>query len=379
MAMFRHTAEKRARILTKAEFKHALRVASATREPERNQLLLCLSHALGLRVTEMARITVDDVLLPSGRIRTELACRAEITKGGRPRTVPLSSATLLTRLNTYLDFRVRRGIGTTLDCPEYRGLLPHQPLIYSNRGGGFSLTLKRRLLETGVIEDYRACDGLEAWFRDFYPKAGLRGATSHSGRRSFGTRLLESGVDVEDVSRLLGHSDLDFSRPYLQVSQESIRHAYSVAISESNSLGIIGETPYLSDGKRLSRKPPAPAKRAAVIAQVEPTPITPTNERKMFRRSMATKIDKNSILAESSPIGTEKICGVYFLLSPRGDVVYVGQSTHVVRRLADHLGDPRIAKEFSHASYLDIPEAALSPMEDLLIKAFQPKLNRAGR
>ena len=58
MAMFRHSAQKRARILSKSEFRHALRVASATVDPERNQLLLCLSHALAMRVTEMARITV---------------------------------------------------------------------------------------------------------------------------------------------------------------------------------------------------------------------------------------------------------------------------------------------------------------------------------
>lgn len=78
MAMFRHTVKKRARILTKAEFRHALKVAGITREPARNQLLLCLSHALGLRVTELARVTIDDVMTPSGRLRSELACRAAL-------------------------------------------------------------------------------------------------------------------------------------------------------------------------------------------------------------------------------------------------------------------------------------------------------------
>ncbi len=57
MAMFRHSAQKRARILSKSEFRHALKVASVTSDPERNQLLLCLSHALAMRVSEMARIT----------------------------------------------------------------------------------------------------------------------------------------------------------------------------------------------------------------------------------------------------------------------------------------------------------------------------------
>lgn len=155
---------------------------------------------------------------------------AEITKGCRPRTVPMSSPVLVKHLEAYLDHRVQQGIGTTLDRDAYRGLLPGQPLIFSNRGGGFSLVRKRRRLETGVVEDYWACDSLEGWFREFYPKAGLRGSSSHTGRRSFATRLLESGVDVEDVSRLLGHGDLDFSRPYLEVGKDAVRQAYEAAL-----------------------------------------------------------------------------------------------------------------------------------------------------
>lgn len=231
MAMFRHSAKKRARILTKSEFRHALKVAGITSQPERNQLLLCLSHALGLRVTETARITIDDVLMPSGRVRNELALRSRITKGCRPRVVPMSSALLLKHMETYLDHRIANSTGTDQGREDYRGLLPQQPLIYvSNRGGGFSLALKRRLLETGEVEDYWACDSLESWFREFYPRAGLHGATSHSGRRSFSTHLIESGADIEDVSRLLGHCDLDYSRPYIQPSKQSIRHAFAVAL-----------------------------------------------------------------------------------------------------------------------------------------------------
>ncbi len=230
MAMFRHSAQKRARILSKSEFRHALRVASATADPERNQLLLCLSHALAMRVTEMARITVADVLLPSGRIRAEIAMRGEITKGCRTRTLPISSRLLLKHLEAYLDHRIKKGIGIEPGSLDYRGLYPHQPLIYSNRGGGFSLVLKRRRLSSGVIEEYWAADGLEQWFRTFYPRAGLRGATSHSGRRGLSTHLLEDGADLEDVSRVLGHQSLDYLRPYTEPSKEAIRHAFEVAL-----------------------------------------------------------------------------------------------------------------------------------------------------
>ncbi len=53
-----------------------------------------------------------------------------------------------------------------------------------------------------------AADVLEQLFRDLYASGGMRGASNHSGRRSYVTRLVESGVSIEDVSRLLGHTDL---------------------------------------------------------------------------------------------------------------------------------------------------------------------------
>lgn len=45
---YRHTVQKRARILTRGELKHVLNIATLTRDPERNQLLIALTHALGL-------------------------------------------------------------------------------------------------------------------------------------------------------------------------------------------------------------------------------------------------------------------------------------------------------------------------------------------
>ena len=54
-------------------------------------------------------------------------------------------------LETYLQYRIQRGIGTVLGSGPYRSLLPHQPLIYSSRGDGMSQNTKRRVLETGQL------------------------------------------------------------------------------------------------------------------------------------------------------------------------------------------------------------------------------------
>jgi len=41
---------------------------------------------------------------------------------------------------------------------------------------------------------------------------------------------VESGVDIEDVSQLLGHQHLDFTRIYVIPSQEAIREAFEAAL-----------------------------------------------------------------------------------------------------------------------------------------------------
>jgi integrase len=53
--------------------------------------------------------------------------------------------------------------------------------------------------------EYKACDA-GTTFRHLYKISGMKGASSHSGRRSYASRLVEFGVDIEDVSRLLGHT-----------------------------------------------------------------------------------------------------------------------------------------------------------------------------
>ena len=55
--------------------------------PERDVMLLWLTHTTGIRVTELALLEVADVLYPSGAIKPEVYLRADITKGCRPRNV----------------------------------------------------------------------------------------------------------------------------------------------------------------------------------------------------------------------------------------------------------------------------------------------------
>ena len=77
---------KRAKVLTPAKFRYLVRVTEATsRFPERDTLILLLGITCGMRVTEIARIEIRDVLAKSGARREEVSLRGSITKGCRPR------------------------------------------------------------------------------------------------------------------------------------------------------------------------------------------------------------------------------------------------------------------------------------------------------
>lgn len=222
---------KRAAILRPSDARHVLRVTEATsRHPARDCLALLMSILLGMRCTEIARITIADVMMQDGRLREELRLRAEITKGCNARVSYASSKRLRGALERYIRYRRAEGIGLGRSS-LYRGLAPDLPVLFSNRKSGFALSRKLRRLEDGQVEEYQAADGLEHRFRHLYGRAGLADCSSHSGRRTFASTLLANGISSETVSRMLGHQDLDNSIPYLEVREAAIEAAFFSAIA----------------------------------------------------------------------------------------------------------------------------------------------------
>ena len=116
-------ATRRAASLRPGQFRHLIRVASITgRMPERDVMLLYLTHTTGIRVTELALLDVGDVLYPSGTIRPEVYLRAEITKGCRARNIYLTQPKCLDAIDQWIGVRLRRGWGISSEV-EYLSLI----------------------------------------------------------------------------------------------------------------------------------------------------------------------------------------------------------------------------------------------------------------
>lgn len=223
------TAKRQATSLRQGQFRHLIRVAGVTgRMPLRDQMILWITHTTGIRVTELALLRIDDVLHQSGAIREEVYLRAAITKGCRARNIHLTNSKCTDAIDAWLAERRVRGWGVSSDG-AYRGFLPHSKLVLTHKGRSFELAVKRRVLDTGVKE-YRACDALQQTMSRLYRQAGIKLGSSHSGRRTLAARVLAATGDVETVQAVLGHQELDHTKPYLTVDQETIRRAFALAL-----------------------------------------------------------------------------------------------------------------------------------------------------
>ena len=76
-----------ARVLTERQLKKVLQYCDQHKHPTRNKAMLLMTHFAGLRVGEVAALTVSDVLTLEGEIKDEVFLSSAQTKGSRGRTV----------------------------------------------------------------------------------------------------------------------------------------------------------------------------------------------------------------------------------------------------------------------------------------------------
>lgn len=207
--------------LRTGQLRHVIRVASITgRQPIRDVMLLWLTHSTGVRVTELASIEICDL--------ARCARRSICGPLSRSTAGPAPSPKTIAAIEAWLAYRCARGWGLSSD-PEYRGFRPDERLVLTHKGRAFELARKVRELNTGPVE-YRCCDALQQLMSRLYRQAGIKGGSSHSGRRTLAAKVLATTGKVELVQLLLGHAEADHVWPYLDVRNEEIRRAFDLAL-----------------------------------------------------------------------------------------------------------------------------------------------------
>ena len=188
-----------ARALNAAEMEQVLTHVNAGRHAHRNRCFILLTHLAGMRVGEVASLRWVDVLTADGHIKEEIRLLPEMTKGKHARTVFISTR-LREELQRYADIYRR---SAPLECP----------LFYSQKDARKGFTANS--LTQTVAKLYRG--------------AGLDGATSHSGRRTFLTNLANKGTAIHLLRTLAGHRSISTTATYLYSSPTQLKAAVELA------------------------------------------------------------------------------------------------------------------------------------------------------
>lgn len=175
--------------LTNPEIEKLLTVEQPeSKETLRDQAILELAYASGLRLSELRNLRLEQLHLEAGFINV-------IGKGNKERVVPVGRKAV-DALNHYLN-NAR---------PKF--VTPKSPanVFLTKRGTPFAavtlwLRIKNRVGRAGVS----------------------RNITPHMLRHSFATHLLEHGADLRVIQELLGHANISTTEIYTHVAGNRLR------------------------------------------------------------------------------------------------------------------------------------------------------------
>ena len=187
---------KQAKVLSETDFNQLLLFASRTRSPLRNHVIVLLSAKAGLRAGEIAALTWDMLADAQGRVGRVIELRDCAAKKGSGRLIPIH--------------------------PELRDALAAWRLssvnskyvVRSERGG--------QMTPLSIV----------VWFNRAFQKVGLKGCSSHSGRRTFITRAArlvhKAGGSLRDVQLLAGHRSIQTTQGYIDGDSDAQRKLVSL-------------------------------------------------------------------------------------------------------------------------------------------------------
>jgi integrase/recombinase XerD len=155
-------------------------------------LAVALMLATGMRVNEVVNIDCENIDLPGRSVRI-------VGKGRRERQVFLTNEWIKGLTLAYLKTRLVLGV-------EHRHLLFNR-----NREPLTTAAMRARLVKAAHDADLASR------------------VTPHMLRHTAATQLIEAGVDIRYIQRLLGHASLATTEIYTHVSDRALKRAVSDA------------------------------------------------------------------------------------------------------------------------------------------------------
>ena len=192
-----------AKSLTDKDLKKVLNYISTSKYAARDRCFLLCTIYGGMRIGEASALTIAHVLNADGTIKDEVRLLSEETKGDKGRTVMLPKK-LQQELHVYLVSRLGADHLISITGEDMT-----RSLFYTQKESRRGFTANTAAQHFGKI----------------YREAGITGASSHSGRRTFLTNLAHKGVGVRVLMQLAGHKNLSSTQKYLDCNEEVMREA----------------------------------------------------------------------------------------------------------------------------------------------------------
>lgn len=178
-----------------------------TREGARARAILEVFYSTGLRLSEMAGLTLEDVNIEEGWVRVNQG------KGAKDRVVPLGPRA----------GQVLKGYLANVRPLYVVGKKEPKALWVSKDGVGLSSQVLRL-----VVKQYAREAGLS------------KGVTTHVLRHSFATHLVKHGAPVEAVSAMLGHSRLVMTQRYVAVAAVEVKETHEATHPREKDQALLG-------------------------------------------------------------------------------------------------------------------------------------------
>ena len=151
----------------------------------RDQAILSLLYASGIRVTELVELKLQNLMMDDGLIRV-------FGKGGKERIVPIGKIAL-----SFLILYLKELRPSNSKKGKSQGIL-----FLNHRGGKLTRMSIWNILHENTL------------------RAGITKKVSpHVLRHSFATHLLEGGADLRSVQEMLGHSDITTTQIYTNIDK----------------------------------------------------------------------------------------------------------------------------------------------------------------
>ncbi len=157
----------------------------------RDKAMLETLYATGIKVSELISLTIEDVNLQVGFIKSG--------KGKNERIVPLHKGAIKI-LSLYIN-QIRPAIVSDFN----------NSILFTNMNG--SVMTRQGFWK--ILKGYAKSAGIE------------KDITPHSIRHSFAYHMLENGADIEDIKDLLGHVDISSTQIYTQIIKSKYSKSYS--------------------------------------------------------------------------------------------------------------------------------------------------------